>query len=192
MKRKAIITAAALVLLLCAAVGGTLAWMTAQTDPVTNTFEAGKVTTYVNETFNGQTKTNVTVQNTGSIKAYIRAAIVVNWADASGNVCGVAPVENTDYSIDLYNGGWERIGNYYYCTSVIEPGNSTPVLIEECKLKDDVTPPTGYNLQVTILAEGIQAMPDDAIEEAWGVYPSNNWSTTAPTPPAEGEGGGTR
>ncbi len=41
--KKAVITAVALTLVLCLAVGGTLAYLTAKTDPVTNTFTYGNV-----------------------------------------------------------------------------------------------------------------------------------------------------
>ena len=48
--KKAVITAVALTLALCLAVGGTLAYLTAKTDPVTNTFTAGNVDITLAET----------------------------------------------------------------------------------------------------------------------------------------------
>ena len=48
--KKAVITAVALTLVLCLAVGGTLAYLTAKTDPVTNTFTAGDVNITLEET----------------------------------------------------------------------------------------------------------------------------------------------
>ena len=187
MKRKSIVAIAALVLLLVGAVGGTLAWMSAQTRPVTNTFEAGEVTTWVNETFDGKAKKNVSIQNTGTIPAYIRAAVVINWADKDGNVSGT-PVKSGDYTAFSPGTNWEQgTDGYYYYTQPVPAGGSTDVLIPS--IAPQVTPPAGYDLQVTILAEGIQAMPETAIQEAWGVYPSNNWSTwpAAQEPPATPE-----
>ena len=43
MKRKAIVAVVALVLVLCCAMGGTLAWLVAKTDPVVNTFTYGDI-----------------------------------------------------------------------------------------------------------------------------------------------------
>ena len=43
MKKKAIVTVVALVLVLCCAMGGTLAWLVAKTDPVVNTFTYGDI-----------------------------------------------------------------------------------------------------------------------------------------------------
>ena len=188
MKRKSVVAIVALVLLLVGAVGGTLAWMSAKTPAVTNTFEAGEVTTWVNEMFDGSAKKNVSIKNTGTIPAYIRAAVVINWADAQGNVSGT-PVTGDDYTLDLGSNKWKKIGSYYYYKEAVNPNKSTDNLIDEIKVAANVTPPAGYDLQVTILAEGIQAMPETAIQEAWGVYPSNNWSTgpAAQEPPATPE-----
>jgi len=43
MKKKAIVAVVALVLVLCCAMGGTLAWLEAKTDPVVNTFTYGDI-----------------------------------------------------------------------------------------------------------------------------------------------------
>ena len=43
MKKKGWLSVVALVLVLCCAVGGTLAWLTDTTDPVTNTFTVGDI-----------------------------------------------------------------------------------------------------------------------------------------------------
>lgn len=43
MKKKAIVAVVALVLVLCCAMGGTLAWLVAKTDPVVNTFTYGDI-----------------------------------------------------------------------------------------------------------------------------------------------------
>lgn len=43
MKKKVLICVVAVVLVLCCAVGGTIAWLTAKTDSVTNTFTVGDI-----------------------------------------------------------------------------------------------------------------------------------------------------
>lgn len=45
-------------------VGGTVAYLTTNTAPVVNTFEPSHVTCEVTENFNGETKSNVNVENT--------------------------------------------------------------------------------------------------------------------------------
>lgn len=52
MKKKTLAIALAVVLVLCCAVGGTLAWLSDKTDPVTNTFTAGDISIDLTETFN--------------------------------------------------------------------------------------------------------------------------------------------
>lgn len=49
MKKKAIVAVVALVLVLCCAMGGTLAWLVAKTDPVVNTFTYGDINIELSE-----------------------------------------------------------------------------------------------------------------------------------------------
>ena len=179
MKTKQPVALVALLVLLCCTVAGTLAYLVDKTPEVKNTFEPAKVTTEVNESFTGGVKRNVTIKNTGDIPAYIRAAVIINWADANGNVYGGGtPAASTeevtgDYTIS-YNtdGSWKQIGDYWYYTEPVAADSLTEkALIESC------TPvagkaPEGYDLQVTILADGIQSEPLTAIKEAWHVDPA--------------------
>ena len=179
MKTKKPVALVAILVLLCCAVAGTVAYLVTKTDSVVNTFTPSKVTTYVEEEFNGQTKSNVKIQNTGDIDAYIRMAVTVNWADASGNVYGEKPVEGTDYTIS-YNktvqadgGQWiEGSDGYWYYTKPVAPSTEdnpqyTGVLIKSCEPAGQA--PAGYALQVTILADGIQSKPDKVVNEVWKV-----------------------
>lgn len=50
MKKKILVSAVAAALVLCCAIGGTLAWLTAQTNPVINTFTVGNVDLTLTET----------------------------------------------------------------------------------------------------------------------------------------------
>lgn len=50
MKKKVLICVVAVVLVLCCAVGGTIAWLTAKTDSVTNTFTVGDIDIKLTET----------------------------------------------------------------------------------------------------------------------------------------------
>lgn len=154
--------------------GGTVAYLAATPDPVENTFTPGKVSCEVIETFTGTgTKSNVKIKNTGNIDAYVRADVVFNWVDKDRKVYSKAtPVKDTGYTIsyNTTNNVWKQSGGYWYCTSPVASGDETPVLITSCT---ETNPPTGYHLQVTILAEAIQAKgtdgTDPAVTNAWDV-----------------------
>ena len=164
-RKKLVSVILALVLTFCAA-GGTIAWLAASTNSVTNTFVPASVTNKVDETIDGAVKKNVTVTNTGDVSAYVRAAIVINWVDEQGRVT-VPPAEAT-YSMSLNKEDWAEAGGYYYYNSVVAAGATTNALIKEVA---ETNAPSGYHLQVTIVAESIQAegMGDDVktAQQAW-------------------------
>lgn len=167
--------------ILLAAVGGTVAYLTAQSNNVTNTFTPSKVLCAVEETFDGTSKSNVTVKNTGDTEAFIRAMVIVTWKDADGNVCGAAPKPNTDYTI-TYGDGWTQRteDGYWYCNTAIQPNASTPALIESCTPGETATPPAGYGLSVEIIADAVQSVPTKAAQEAWGATIVDGKLTPAP------------
>lgn len=168
-KRSLVLVVSVLALVLAVA-GGTLAWLTANSGPVTNTFTPAQVTCTVEETFGGTTKSDVKIKNTSNIDAYIRAYVVVTWKNADGNVYG-KPVKDTDYTMPD-NTKWFKSGDYYYYPDAVPSGASTGMLIKECKLIG--TPPAdGYSLSVEIIAEAIQSQPDSAVQQAWGVTIAN-------------------
>ncbi|MDY4966173.1 MAG: hypothetical protein SO100_07470 [Dysosmobacter sp.] len=192
--RKAPVALVAILVLLCCAVAGTVAYLVTSTGPVTNTFTPASVTTEVVEEFNGQTKSNVKIQNTGDIPAYIRVAVIVNWADDKGNVSGT-PVKDSDYVMDLNidtgtttNAPWFKGSDgYYYCKTAVKSVKQdtkncyTPVLIKSCIKATGAQAPAGYDLQVTILADGIQSVPADAVQQAWPAVQVSGGQLTAGT-----------
>lgn len=164
--RKPVIFLASAILLVCALIGGTLAYLLTNTDAMANTFTPAKVTTSVSETLDGTTKSNVKIKNTGNVEAWIRACVVVTWKDEDGNVYGTAPVEGTDYSISYSSTGWLRgDDDFWYCTSPVAPEQETAVLINSCTYIDNA--PDGYSLNVEIIGSGIQSKPDTAFTESW-------------------------
>lgn len=169
MKTKKPVALVAILVLLCCAVTGTVAYLVTSTDPVTNTFTPASVSTEVKETFKDGVKSDVKIQNTGNIDAYIRVAVVANWANSAGDVYGGAvPTEGTDYTAPVLQNGWIKVGDYYYYTSAVPAGSSTGTLfapIEQLKTCKD----TNYGLQITILADGIQSVPDTVVKDVWKV-----------------------
>lgn len=163
-KRSGILLAAVIVLL-AGAVGGTWAFLVAQSESVQNNFTYAHVRCTIDEKFENGVKSDVKIQNTGDIPAYIRARIVVTWKDANGKVSAV-PVKNTDYTIAFNETDWTQQGDYWYCKTAVNPNGFTPKLITECKKTG--TAPDGYDLSVEIMADAIQREPANAVKEAWG------------------------
>ena len=65
---------------------GTIAYLTVSDISLKNIFNPSKITTAVSEEFKDGVKSNVKIQNTGDTDAWIRAAVIVTWKDAAGNV----------------------------------------------------------------------------------------------------------
>ena len=167
----------AILLLSVATVGGTLAYIFTNTDPVQNTFTPSEVTCMINESMSGTEKKDVTVTNTGDTEAYIRAAVVVTWQNGDGEVLGELPVLDTDdnegdYIIDYNSTDWTKGDDgYWYYKSAIGVNATTENLINSCVIVN-TAPAAGYTLHVEIIADAIQANPADAVTEAWGVDPA--------------------
>ena len=170
-RKKNVILLVSLTMLIFTCIGGTLAFLIASTDDVVNTFTPSQVKTTVTENFNNNVKSNVQIKNNSdSVKAYIRAAVIVNWVDAEGNVYASTPVKDKDYTIDIGT-RWTENGGYYYYTSAVEPGESTGDLITKAEYKANA--PEGYSLSIEIISQAIQADGTDAdgktpVELAWG------------------------
>ena len=157
-KRTAVLFAV-LVLLLMLAVGGTVAWFT---DSATkeNAFLPSQVSCSVSEV----NTTSVTVTHTGDIDAFVRAAVTVNWVDASGNVYGTAP----QYVVGINEADWAAYTDgYYYCLEALAPGGVSENLITGIVATSAA--PEGYTLGVEVIAEAIQSEPVHAAGTAWGV-----------------------
>lgn len=167
MKRKWLGTLVALALVLCIAGGATLAFLMVTTPSLTNVFQYGHVTCKVDETFQDNVKTNVSIRNTGDTQSYIRVKLVFTWKDSDGNV-SAQPVKTGDYDLELNMDGWFEKDGYYYAKAPVAPDNKTPVLIGKCT-EVAAHAPDGYTLSLEILADAIQSTPTRAVEQAWGV-----------------------
>lgn len=168
----------ALILSLCLifalAVGTTFALLKANTDPVTNTFTAAKSGTDIVEKLDGNQKKSIVVQNTGTAVSYVRVKLVMNWVDESGNV-SAEPVNITP---SITADWFEQGGIYYYKMPVAAEGETTNLLQTPIT---QGTAPEGYHLEVTVLAESIQAAPSKAVTDSWGVGVDNNGYLKQPT-----------
>lgn len=172
---------AALILSLCLifalAVGTTLAYLKANTSPVENTFTAAKSDIKIDENVTGGQKKSIIVQNTGTAVSYVRVKLVMNWVDGNGKVVSGGNLPE----VALNESDWFVQDDIYYYTKPVGPKDSTANL-----LKDPITQPNapeGCHLEVTVLAESIQAAPSTAVEGAWAVKVVNGALTPA-TPTA--------
>ncbi len=173
----------ALILSLCLifalAVGTTFALLKASTAPVTNTFTAAKSGTDIVEELDGNQKKSIVVKNTGTAVSYVRVKLVMNWVDENGNV-SAEPVNITP----SITADWFEQGGIYYYTKPIGPVDAKPNNVTTNLLQTPITQgtaPEGYHLEVTVLAESIQAAPSAAVQQSWGVGVDSNGYLTQPT-----------
>lgn len=171
---------ASLLLLIGVTVGGTLAFITADTSEKTNTFIPAQVSCDVIEEFNGTVKSNVAVKNTGETNAYIRAAVNVTWMKGENaseqTVSATVPQIDVDYKLlFLVNAGWIKgADGYWYYQTPVAPNANTAALIRECKQLEGANVPQGYHLSVEIVASAIQSSPAAVVAEKWNVTLEGN------------------
>lgn len=175
---------AALILSLCLifalAVGTTLAYLKVNTSPVTNTFKAATSEIKIDENVKNGEKSSIQVVNTGTAVSYVRVKLVMNWVDGNGKVVsgGSLPKVTLKEGSDWFLG---TDGIYYY-TKPVALNCQTSNLLDGSPIKQPEDAPDGCHLEVTVLAESIQAAPSTAVEGAWAVkVVSGKLTPTTPT-----------
>lgn len=162
LRNRVLLALIAVGVLLAVAAGATLAWLGAQSATLSNTFDPAKITCDIDETFSDGVKSDVRIQNTGTMDAYIRVALTPVWKDG-GNIAGVA-ASLDDCFIVWGDASWVRgTDGFYYCKVPIPAGGYTPILIDECTAHahDD------YRFELQISAQAIQALPASAVTGVW-------------------------
>ena len=164
-------------ILACAAISGSLAWLTSTPEQVVNSFTPGVVTIEVDEKFDSTTKSDVRIKNTGNVPAYIRVALVPAWVDDEGNIAA-KPASLDDCTIT-----WGKDGNgyeadwfigtdgFYYCKTFINPDKSTPILIKSCTVKGEEHE---YDFELQVIASAVQSLPTTTVETVWPVVVGTN------------------
>ena len=123
------------------------------------------LTATVAESVSGNVFTyQITNDSSSSMPCFIRFALVINWGDGKGNLWST-PVKAGDYELS-YNGvDINKIGDYYYYKFIVNKGSSFSFNVtQNTKIDDD-----DYILDVTVLAEAIQTVPESVVTDAWGV-----------------------
>ena len=158
-------------------------------------------------------KENVTVTNKGtaSVPIYVRVSVsayfrfedgsvewraglrlVRRYGPCGGLLCRLGNVQNIDGVDDAKNpseGCWIKAADgYYYWSLPLGAGETTGTLIDSLEMTHSPGTYEDKHLTVDITAEGIQADPARAAEEAWGV--SIDPDTGVLTPAASGSQGG--
>lgn len=166
---------AALILSLCLifalAVGTTVALLVAHTNAVTNTFTAAKSGTHIEEVTEDGEKSSIQVENIGTATSYVRVKLVMNWvSNDDSKTISATPVK---IMVDYDNTNWFEQGGIYYYKTPVAPVSAKPSNVTSNLLKTPIEQPEGapegYHLEVTVLAESIQAAPSSAVTTAWGV-----------------------
>lgn len=177
---RSFVVLAALLVLVLGIVGTTLAWLTDKTTDLTNTFEYAKVSCEVLEDVNeyNTQKSNVRIQNTGNTDAYIRATYVVTIRDEEGNILYDAYGTETfqkymkDLERKISDPRWQKgKDGYWYYRLPVAPDKETEAnlfreMIGPAQIKINET--TYAKTYIEILASAVQAMPTNAVEDAWG------------------------
>lgn len=159
-----------LVLVLALAVGGVYSYMFARTEDAANVLTPAAVSCKVNETFEDNKKSSITVQNTGKVDAYLRVRLVTYWVNDAGEIVAKPSEKLTVTLTDNWLADTDN--DTYYYQHPVKPDESTDNL-----LKDAITliSEGGYNQVIEVFAEAIQAEGTTdvgnvpAVTDAWGV-----------------------
>ena len=162
----------AIALVLTVGVGGTLAYLIANGGSITNIFNPTQASIQiVEDTFDGNEKKNVYIENTCEIPVYVRVALVPTWEDANGNPVGTTATLD-DLNIDWGSDKWVKSGDYWYYKEAVAVGAVTENIIDTAT----VVTANGYKMNLQIIAEAIQADgvkgETKAVVDAWGVDPT--------------------
>ena len=184
----------ALVLVFGCAVGGTIAWLTAETDEVVNTFTYGDINIELTETKpnNKQAKIIPGVDIEKDPKVTVKAGSEACWLFvkvAENNWPTFTEADGTkkvSYSVVTGEGGWTKltgvagVDNVYYrevsaVTADTEFGilTNNKVTVSENLTKEDIKDLTNTHPTLTFTAYAVQKDGIDSAADAWVKIPSN-------------------
>lgn len=194
-----LLTALAVVIVLVivvTSISAVVAYMIKRSDEVKNTFVPAKIDYNVVEDFDREIKTSVKVQSTSNVDTYIRVKVITYWKDSKGNIVGrTSPT--VGFGADN-SGAWKyntedwlydaTNQTFYYKTTLAPGATSDDILnlagaftgIELESVTEGSTVKFTYHPVVTFIVEGIQANPNNAVTESWGVTLDSDGKITNP------------
>lgn len=154
-----------LIVVLCVATVGTVAYFTDTAQSESTGITIGQVSCTVTDNGNG----SFTVTNTGNVPAYIRVAVVANYVATENNSSTVhytAPKISYVKFDDTEMSSPNNDGIYYYPTAVPAEGqDSFTVTVATSGALE------GYDVDVELVAEAIQGGVPAVAQDAWGYTP---------------------
>jgi len=136
-------------------------------NPVTNIFKSGQIDTDIHENLDGLSK-EITIKNSGTATAYVRARVSVSGVDASKLVFSApadpAAAKASGDSIWIYpatSGGWQTVGTaaadsyWYYCKQLPAGATTDTALMVIVGGGVDTTDP---NFRVIVYHESVLAV----------------------------------
>ena len=156
--------------------GGTLAYLEAKTNFVTNAFTSGVVNISIDEDFEGQpinsegvTKKVVICNDDKDgrlnvVPVYVRVNLVATWVNDDDTVAAIDADSLIEYNFvsDKWSKGED---GYYYYDEILNPNEKTEELIDSVRLKDGVEVPENGHLEVSVLADAVREMDRDKFGE---------------------------
>lgn len=188
-KRTNTVLLLALILVLAATAGVTLAFMFKKAG-ADNQFTPAQVTcqvtekldnkTYTQGSHTGHAKSDIRVENTGNVPAFLRLRLVSYWVDGDGQVVGL-PSQMPELTVDTSR--WIPGGDstYYYAVPVAPGERTAPLCSHVIRLAEskDRADNTIYQV-LDAFAEAIQAAPEEAVTQSWQVTLTDGVITAAP------------
>jgi predicted ribosomally synthesized peptide with SipW-like signal peptide len=179
MKKSVLIGLLVLSLAALLAVGGTMAWFTAEADPVTNQFTAGTVEIEINEVYTEElnwnpgstTNKEISVKTLGSKCVYVRVSLTPVWGHLVGEVFTPDPsLPINNVVLNWKQDGWVYDDGWYYYKRILCPEDEeTSLLLQSVTLEDGTgNEYQGKFLQIVVNAEAVQAS-HDAYKSVWGL-----------------------
>lgn len=177
---KLVVAMLAVTLLIGCAIGGTVAWLTAKTDPVVNTFTYGDIDIELNETkpANREAKIIPGVDIEKNPKVTVKANSEACWLFVKVEETGTFVANKVTYSID---DGWTKltgvtgVDNVYYREVGAVTGDTDFVVLKDNKVtvsntltKEDIKSIT-TNPTLTFTAYAVQKDAAQTAADAWAI-----------------------
>ena len=169
-------------------VSAVMAYMLRESSDITNVFVPANVDCEVIEIFEDNKKTSIKVENKSNIKTYIRLRVVAYWQDSKGNVVARTSPEikfGSNWQYDTENWFYDSIEKTFYHKSPVLAGDLTSELLKNSIVLNAVTEDVNgvvftYHPVITFIAEAVQAEPNGAVTDAWGISVDSNGKLIQP------------